>query len=73
MRFVLSTRTVCPFRCSFNQLADDQLEIVVKASAPGSYVNGHRSRQTGGRIWVHRWPQSEKTAPGVPTVSPVVR
>ncbi len=70
---MLSTRTVCPFRRTFNQLADDQLETVVKASAPGSYVNGQRSRQTGGRMCVHCRPQSEKRAPGVPTVSPVVR
>src|SRR5207248_1712704 len=72
-RFVLSRRTVSPFRSTFNQLAEDQLETVVKASDRASWVTGQRSRQTGGRMCVHRKPQSEKRAAGVPTVSPVVR
>ena len=35
-RFVFSRRTVFPFSVSFNQLVDDQVETVVKASAWGS-------------------------------------
>ena len=70
---MLSMSRVSPFRFAFNQLAEDQLDTVVKASDRGSYVNGQRSRQTGGRMCVHCTPQSEKRAAGVPTVSPVVR
>src|SRR5205814_6883244 len=35
-RFVLSIRMLCPSRFTFNQLADDQLETVVKSSARAS-------------------------------------
>ena len=60
-------------RPSNSKVLPHQCVTVVYGALGPTGAAGHSGKNTGGRVWCQRMPQSGKRASGVPTVSPMVK